>query len=210
MRTAAKCMAVVCLSGFTVASAATTPITPSDFLPGASVIGFETGSTGLPTVPGVTFLRESPDPQWFSATGAFIDAFFEEQVMTNLVSSTFSDVAIEFATPVQAVGAWVGKVENFLSEYPDVLDVRVLDSLGNELAATTVDLPFPERGDNPLFVGYRSDAGIARIEWLGGDSGFFGADNVTYGDAVPEPTTGLLLVAGAAAWFCRRRRPATS
>lgn len=39
--------------------------------------------------------------------------------------------------------------------------------------------------DATVFAGVASDAGITRAEWLGGNTGFFGVDNVLYGSVVP-------------------------
>lgn len=184
--------------------AVTVAIQPSDFLPSAQVLTFETGSTTLPSAPGVTYLddRAQGASTFFASNGSFNDAFFGEQIMANLVSTEFSDMGLEFSPPVQAVGAWFGKIDNFLNQNPDKITFRAYGASGELLASTDVELSYPQQGDEPVFAGFRSDRWISRVTWLGNDQGFFGVDNVMYGVAVPEPASASMLLA---LLVCRRR-----
>src|SRR4051794_37293049 len=77
------------ISGATESRADLIPVTASDFAPGAQVITFETGSTALPTVPGVTFLQTPPSAtQWYGSSANF-NGFFGNQGWSNLVSATY-------------------------------------------------------------------------------------------------------------------------
>jgi hypothetical protein len=63
----------------------------------------------------------------------------------------------------------------------------------------------PTMSASPSFVGFIEPQGISKIEWLGGNKGFFCVDNITYGGApVPEPATGAVVVAIAVVSFSRR------
>jgi hypothetical protein len=181
----------------TAAPAAVTTIAPGDFLPSPGVITFETGSTGLPSVPGVSLLNTGQ----FGASASFYNGFFGNQVMANLVGTTFTDLGAVFASPVQAVGAWMGKIPNFLNTHAPAVTVKIYDASTTLLYENSVVLP--NVGTTPVFFGARSTTPIARIEWLGNDTGFFAVDNVTYGNAVPEPAALLLL---APLLALRRRR----
>lgn len=173
------------------------PISLEDFSSSAAIIDFEGPTTALPVIPGVTFPQEGPinGPGWFASTTSFTNTFFGNKVFANLVSSAFSDLAIEFATPVQAVGGWVGQLRNFLTANPETITFSIFGANG---LLEEVEVLLPVLGfSTPAFVGLRSDAGITRVEWRNGNTGFFGVDNVIYGAAaVPEPQTWLLTLAG--------------
>jgi hypothetical protein len=200
---------VAALGNFaTRATADLIPIGPGDFLPGATIIDFETGSTGLPSVPGVTFVNEgSPGgPGWFAGSANF-DGFFGGQGWSNLVSLTYSDLALVFDTPVDAVGAYVGRIPNFLNEHPSTVVVELFDASSSSLGSATISIP--PAFDSPVWFGYRADAPIARLEIRVNDSGFIGVDNVTFGSAVPEPGSIALVGSGLAflGLVALRRRP---
>ncbi len=68
-----------------------------------------------------------------------------------------------------------------------------MTSLGSE------SITIPAAFDSPVWFGFSGSASIARLEIRGNDSGFFGVDNVTFGEvssAVPEPSTFTLLGIG--------------
>lgn len=177
------------------ASADLIPIDPGAFQPGATVIDFETGSTGLPSVPGVTFVDEGKPggPGYFAGSGNFA-GFFGDQGWSNLVSTTFSDLALEFATPVEAVGAYVGRIDNYLDEHPSEVVVELFDAASVSLGSRTIVIP--AAFDSPVWFGYRADAAIARLEIRVNNAGFIGVDNVTFGAAVPEPSSIALVGLG--------------
>ena len=195
----------VALSG--EASATIISILPGDFAPGATVIDFETGTTALPSVPGVTFVDEGNpmSPPWFDGSGNF-EGFFGNQGWSNLISATYSDLALEFATPVQAVGAWVGRIPNFANEHPPQVDVELFDAQDVSLGSDSISLPMAF--DTPVFFGFTADAPIARLEIRGNNMGFFSADNVTIGNlaAVPEPASLALCGIVSLALLRRRQR----
>ena len=184
-------------------------LSPAEFDASATVITFE-GSLSLPVVPGVTFVNTSPpDSPWFMGSVGTTVSFFGTNGMANLVSTTYSDLAIVFASPVDAVGAWVGNVPDFRNSTVASVTVRALDSSSNVLETAVVPLS-PANG-TPTFFGFSSATGISRIEWLGGNSGFFAVDNVTFGDVAvaPEPASMLLfgtalLGAGVRRWRQKR------
>ncbi len=123
-------------------SVSAVPIGPGDFLPGATVIDFETGTTALPSVPGVTFPRTSPSmPPWFGGDALFgSPALFGAQSYTNLSSSTYSDLAIVLDTPAPAVGAWVGQNVGTVTDVATMLILAVFDASDVLLEQVTVAL----------------------------------------------------------------------
>jgi len=185
--------------------AAAVPIGPGAFAPGATVVDFEgQSSTALPSVPNLEFVREgNPNqPGWLAGSAPFIDSLFGENLYGNLVSTSFSDLAVEFTTPVGAAGAWVGQIQNFLDTSAPSLTVAAFGLGGALLEEVVVDLPAPNTG--PVFVGFAATDGIARLEWRGGNTGFFGVDDITFGDAapsaaIPEPSAALLFLLGGSA-----------
>jgi hypothetical protein len=197
------------LSFLTAGAHASQIITPGSFVNNPSIISFETGTTGLPTVPGVPFLNEGGNwPGWFVGS-ANSSGFFGRQGWSNLVSLSYSDLGLRFAVPQQAVGAWLGIIPNFTNTTPDVVEVRFLDSLNNVLASLPTALP--QSFGSPVFVGILANEGITRVEFLGGNTGFFGVDNVTFGTAqvsavVPEPGSAFLVTAALLIGAAVRRR----
>ncbi len=181
------------------------PIGPGDFLPGATVIDFETGSTALPSVPGVTFPSTSPLMlPWFGGSALFgSPALFGAQSYTNLSSLTHSDLAIVLDSPAPAVGAWVGQNVGTATDVATMLTVAVFDASDVLLEQVTVALP--PKTQPGFFVGFARSEGIARVEWQGGNTGFFSVDDITFG-VIPEPSTALLLAGGLALVALRRRQ----
>lgn len=161
-------------------------IQPGDFLPGASIIDFETGSTALPNVPGVTFLGGFNGATGFGGVALFTQDLIGSQAFSNLESVGYSDLGLSFSTAQPAVGAYVGHVN---SSGPNQLTVKVYGDVNgtNLLEQDVVTLP-PVGQHSYTWLGFARPEGIRRIEWLGNNQGFFGVDNVTYGAAnVPEP-----------------------
>ena len=70
-------------------------ITSAQFSGSDPVITFETGSTGLPSIPGLTL---SGGDSTFAAGG------FGNQIFGNINNSSYLDIS--FSSPVQAVGAY--------------------------------------------------------------------------------------------------------
>jgi len=186
-----------------VAQAWTVAIDPADIAPGASVIDFETGSTGLPTSPDYSFSAIWPN----GGTSAFGSEFFGAQHYGNTtIVPLYSQMRLTLAAPTEAIGAWVGQMPNFRDEHVSLLDVSIYDN--SFVLLTTVTVPLPLLGEPPVFVGFASDQGIRRLLMTGNDTGFFGADNITFGEFnIPEPA-GILCLALAALLISpwRRRR----
>jgi len=190
-----------------------TAISSSSFAASAQVINFDTGTTELPAVPGVTFLGTSEDfPPWYGGDAAF-PGFFGTQGWGNLASTTYSELGLDLATPVQAIGGYVGKSSstsfpNF--QHPSQVEVELFDSSNNSLGTATIQLPATL--GSYVFFGFTADEPIAGFRMTGNDTGFFEVDDFTYGALlpVPEPSNIVLLaealgVVALGAWIRRRR-----
>ena len=124
-----------------LSNAAVIAIAPTAFGPSATVVTFETGSTGLPLVPGMSFVRNNPSPgEWFNASASSY-GFFGGQGASNLVSATYSDIAVEFSTPQGIVGAWLGNIPNFTQSIVSALDIEAFDSQAVSLGIFSVSIP---------------------------------------------------------------------
>jgi len=146
------------------------PLADNQFATNDAVITFETGSTGLPGVPGVNF---SGGDATFGTYG------FGNQYFGNLNGSTYLDVY--FASPQQAVGAYMVDDE-YYGGVTGVTEV-IYDQSNNVIE--TVSESFPPWGSMPRFIGLgEPTAQIYRAEWQYIGSGYFGVDNVTYGAAI--------------------------
>lgn len=192
-----------------ISSVSSAPIGLSDFAADAQIIDFEGPSTALPSIPGISFPREGiiNSPGWFSSTSSFNSTFFGDKVFANLVSRRYSDIAIEFLDPVQAVGGWLGQIDSGGGGNPETITFSIFGIAGL-LDEIIVDLP-TIGFETPVFVGLSSDIGITRVEWRNQNTGFFGVDNVIYGAvSVPEPSTFMLLLIGMLSfvWFLRPLR----
>jgi hypothetical protein len=193
-----------------------TPVTISQFAPGDPVITFETGTTALPVIPGVTFLQQPPSSTspWFNSDAEF-NSFgpgFGAQTWTNLVSTTYSGLGLDLATPVQAIGGYVAKVPNFADQSPATVTVELLGGAQNSLGTATITLNATV--NSPVFFGFTASAPIAGFRMTGDTPGFFGVDNFIYGSlqsvpSVPEPSSALAVgfaaLAGLGAWARKRR-----
>lgn len=186
-----------------ISPASAVPIAAGDFLPGATVVDFETGSSSLlPVVPGVSF-PDTTAPLFRGNSLFGSPALFGAQSYTNFsISETFSDLAIVLDTSAQAMGAWVGQNVGSSTSIATSITVSVFDESSNLLEQIAVVLP--ARGQPGLFVGFASSAGIARMEWRGSNTGFFSVDNITFGP-IPEPSSALMIGLGLAALGARRR-----
>ena len=157
---------------------------PEAFGPSAELIDFETGTTEIPKIPCVQFLDYGPnDGRWFGGSASFVDGFFGNQTLVNNISTTYGNLGIAFEPPVLRVGAYIGVVDGYTHEWPEQIMLAAYDVTGNLIYQSGVGVP--TIGERPLFVGLESNAGIARVEWLGYDSGFFGVDNIMY-EALPQ------------------------
>jgi PEP-CTERM motif len=195
------------------------PIAASDFAPGAQVIDFETGTTSLPVISGVTFLSTaSTSYPWFGG-GAEFDSFgptFGAQNWENLLGGTqnniiYSGLGLDLATPVEAIGGYVAKVPNFKNLSPSQVIVELFDSSQQSLGTATITLNATV--NSPVFFGFTASEPIASFTIVAptAGAGFFGVDNFTYGglQSVPEPSTlvlaGTAALAGLGTWSRRRR-----
>jgi hypothetical protein len=153
----------------------------------------------------VTFVDTSSDTiPYFGGDVAFgSPALFGAQSYCNFSGPTYSDLAIVLAVPVPAVGAWVGQSVGTLPDTATMLTVAVFD--GSDILLEQTKVALPPKGQPGLFVGFARPEGIGRVEWQGGNTGFFCVDNITFNGAVPEPSAVLLLAGGLALVATRRR-----
>jgi len=158
-------------------SNATIVSSPGSFSGPDSVITFETGSTALPSVPGVTLTPYGNSDSTFSTV------LFGNQVYGNAsTAGGYTDLYAIFSPPITEVGAW-GRRFSF-SSGPTQLQVNVYGTNNALLEGAILSTTTP----SPSFVGFIEPQGISKIEWLGGNHGFFAIDNVTFGGPpVPEP-----------------------
>lgn len=182
-------------------------VTDDQFTADSTVVDFETGSTGLPSVPGLSFLMEGipSSPDWFAGSGNF-DGFFGQQGWSNLVSTNFSNLGVAFDSPVQAFGGWFGQIPDFLNSNPPQIEVRAFDGNSDLLFSTIVDLN--AEFEDPVWIGFGSNDLISRAEFRVSqfpEDGFFGVDNFTFGSVVPEPSSGLVCLLLLTA-MCKRKR----
>src|SRR4029079_7655522 len=123
------------------------------------------------------------------------------------VSAKYSNLGAKFNPPVQAVGGWFGQIPNFTNSKPSKIEVRVFDKDWLLVGDNIVNL-IPAL-NSPVWVGYKSDTLISRVEYRVNqfpDAGFFSGDNLTFGNAVPEPSTIALTVRALAAFPPHRRK----
>jgi hypothetical protein len=197
---------IVVLTRALVSQAALIPVSQSDFAPGAQVVTFETGTTALPVVPGLTFLNSGPSSSpWYGSSGDF-SGFFGAEGWSNTVSSTYGDLGAQFNPAVQAVGGYVGQIPNFTNRNASQVTVELFNASLDSLGTASINLP--AGFNSPVFFGFRADQPIARFRMTGNNTGFFSVDNFTFG-SVPEPASPLLVItAGMAMLQMRRsRRP---
>jgi hypothetical protein len=192
-------VAVVMLAGAPVSWASLTPILQSDFLPGSQVVTFEAGSTGLPSVPGLTFLQTGQ----YGSSGNF-NGFFGSQGWSNTVGPTYDDLGAQFSPTVQAVGGYVGRIPNFKNQHPSKVVVELFNSSLISLGTASIDVP--PAFNSPVFFGVRADEPIARFRMTSNNAGFFSVDNFTFGSTVPEPASSTSAIVGIGALLIRRGR----
>ena len=179
-------LAVAVLSGgLQTAQSGISPIGVSDFAPNAQVITFETGTTALPQIPGVTFLSSAPSSTmpWYGSSGNF-EGFFGIQGWSNTVSSTYGDLGLQFTTPVQAIGGYVGWIPNFTMQNPSTVFVELFNA--SLMSLGTAQVTLTPAFNSPIFFGFTASEPIARFRMTSNNAGFFNVDNFTYGAVVPE------------------------
>ena len=149
--------------------------TTNQFSSSDPVITFETGSTGLPGVPGVQFSGGVASFYWPSTP----PPIFGGQYFGNLSGPTYLD--IYFDQPQQAVGAYLVGANPF-NGISGVIQVAYDQSnniieMEPQIGATW--------GSPPVFLGIgEPTAQIYRVEWRNVGGGYFGVDNVIYGAAI--------------------------
>jgi len=136
-------------------------------------ITFETGSTGLPSVSGAHLSGGD-------ATFKFNNIkCFGNQYFGNFNGSSYLDIT--FDQPQQAVGAYIVDVSSFDSV---VGVIEVVYDKSNNIIETQSSLYPPSSSPQPAFIGIgEPTAQIYRVEWQYIGSGYFGVDNVAFGDA---------------------------
>ena len=167
------------------------------------------------TVPGdvgnVQWVVEgaSGDDDWFlplttePATFPGYGSLFIANVRGYPLIDTFSDIGLRFPTPEEGVGVVLGQLGTRFDATS--LSISVLTGSG-ELFELDYDLSAP---GSPSFLGFTDPTGIAEVRWRGGDTGYFGIDDLTVGSVipqVPEPATALLVGLGLAGMGAVGRR----
>jgi hypothetical protein len=178
---------------------ATVVSSTASFLGPDSVITFETGTTALPSVPGVTLTP------YGNADSTFSTVLFGSQVYGNAsTAGGYTDLYAIFSPPITEVGAWGRRFS--VGSGPTQLQVNVYGTSNNLLEGGSLSMLSP----SPSFVGFVDPQGISKIEWLGGNTGFFAVDNITFGGQpvqTPEPAmTASLISILSLALSSRRNR----
>ena len=204
--------------------------------PNAQVIDLDTGSTGLPTIPGLTFNQsgnataDGPEssaqfPGTFFLPGfGIVHNFFDHQYLGNAVGPAgYSSMEIDFATPVSGVGGFVQQVGSSGSSLGRSITLLVYGAGHTLLDQVTETLP-SVFDPGPLFYGFVDPAGITSVVWEPGNGaiqapvpggfsgggfsgGFIGVGQITYAfAAVPEPSSLALCGLGIAAFVGHRVR----
>lgn len=137
---------------------------------------------------------------------------------TDMVLSVFDpgsgplpgDIRIQFASPVRAAGAQV-QINSFGTPFTVVMEAFGLGGVSFGTVSLSGSVNNPSLGDgSALFVGLRSTlTDIYAIRFSTGTDGMAINDvSLSYtGEVVPEPASGLLLVAAAGGyWLVSRRR----
>ncbi len=203
--------------------------------PGAQVIDLDTGSTGLPTIPGLTFNQsgaanaDGPEssaqfPGTFFVPGTgIVHDFFDHQYLGNAVGPAgYSSMEIDFAKPVSGVGGFVQQVGTGGGGLGRSITLLVYGAGHTLLDQVTETLP--SATDTPLFYGFVDTAGITSVVWEPGNGaiqapvpgsfsgggfsgGFIGVGQITYAlAAVPEPASIASLAIGLVGLAWVRRR----
>lgn len=148
------------------------------------VITFETGSTALPSVPGVQF-----------SAGSATFGQYSFQCISNQYFGDVNDgnLDIYFSSPQQAVGAYLVN-----DQWGNGVTEIAYDQSNNVIEVESES--FPPWGSSPVFLGIgEPTARIYHVEWqtIPIYAGYFGVDNVIYGNAIglsqmPDIPTGLM------------------
>ncbi|HEY2588964.1 MAG TPA: PEP-CTERM sorting domain-containing protein [Tepidisphaeraceae bacterium] len=156
-------------------------------------ITFETGSTALPSVPGVYF---------GAADATFSPSAIGKQALGDLNDG---NIDVTFSTPVQAVGAYL---INFESESVSYGVTELVYDSNNNLLDSQFTHFGPALKQPPPFMGIALPAAaISKVEWQNSYTTYFGVDNLIYGDAsVPEPMSLALFAVGGLLVLGRGRR----
>jgi hypothetical protein len=182
------------------------------FLATDTVIGFETGSTALPSVSGVTFLSDfsTYGGDATAAPGSANEFVFGRQYYGNLSGTgpeLYTFLGIAFSTPQSAAGAYLVDANG-----PSSIICTVYDSGGViEESASTQLAPYLSPPSQLPFIAFSEPQGISKIvfSYPTDRPGFFGIDNLVYGAVVPEPASAASAGFSATCLFfvtCGRRR----
>lgn len=163
---------IIGMGAISIAQTATIRIGPQAFLAGYTVIDFENQFFDPPDVPGAQFGVES---EVF-----IVETMFGQRVMGDFCFDTPCPAPdLSFDDPVPAIGAWIQQ-RPFTEDPPMSVTIAVFDANDNPL--DVIELVPPASDASPRFVGFASDDGIARIEWLD-PQGRLGIDNIIFGTA---------------------------
>ena len=193
-------LAVGLLAGTVATNATPVQVGLGAFGPGATTYSF--GSTGAPSIAGITFSGSLAQQQAPSSWGA------ESAPPFNTFS--FYSSTIRFATPVQQVGFYFGG--NTPNTVPLDLGLGAVTTGSFILQTTGTNLNMPPDGiNNWIFFGFYDPAGIDSLTFNAelNNGWYLGIGELTVGGvSVPEPGTLTLLGLGLAGLGLSRRRKA--
>ena len=148
------------------------------------ILTFETGSTLLPSINGLTLT--GGDSTFENTNYNPNNICIGKQYFGNLdqggVGLTYLDIT--FKQPQQAIGAYIINADNN-NKVTGVMEV-IYDQSNNVLESESQ--AYPGSAKPPVFLGIGlTNTNIYKVEWrYTGPAGFFGVDNVTYQPGPPQ------------------------